>query len=348
METINKTILTIDDEESVRKSFKRYLEDLDYVVFEASNGKTGLDIFLEKNPDLVLIDLRMPEVDGFDVITRIKEKSPDTPLIVISGAGNINDVVESIHKGAWDYLMKPINDISILKHTIDKAFERAFLIKENRDYQEHLEELVSLKTESLKKLLKEKEILLKELHHRVKNNLNLILSLFELSGKHKENEEFNEYFMKIQNRIYSIALIHKLLYKSQEISKINFERYVNDLIINLKKSLDIKNINFNVTAEEHEIDLDKIKTLGIILNELITNSIKHAFPGDKEGIININFKKTDLVYELTIEDNGIGIKNYKDENELSGLTLVKYLIEDINGNLQISNNDGVKIKLVFK
>ena len=138
--------------------------------------------------------------------------------------------------------------------------------------------------EVLKKSLKEKDILLKELHHRVKNNLNLILSLIELQHQNITNDVIKDIFVKIQNRIYSIALIHKLLYKSHDISRIKFDKYIRDLVHNLKESFSVKKIHFKVRCEKQDLDIDKVKTLGIILNELITNSIKYAFPDGKEGI----------------------------------------------------------------
>ena len=125
----------------------------------------------------------------------------------------------------------------------------------------------------LKGSLKEKEVLLRELHHRVKNNLSLILSLLELQQKNFKDENVIENYKKIQNRIYSIALIHKLLYKSKDISNININEYINDLVINLKNSFNVKNINFIIEVEDYKLDIDKIKTVGMILNELIINSI---------------------------------------------------------------------------
>ncbi|MCP4658160.1 MAG: response regulator, partial [bacterium] len=117
-------VLTIDDEKAVRESFRHFLEDYDYEVLEAENGRVGLEVFERERPDLVLVDLRMPEVDGLEVLRRVPESSPETPIVVVSGTGMIGDVVEALHRGAWDYLLKPIEDLSVLRHAVDRALER--------------------------------------------------------------------------------------------------------------------------------------------------------------------------------------------------------------------------------
>ncbi|WP_428609543.1 EAL domain-containing protein [Sedimenticola sp.] len=143
------TILTIDDERAIRESFHLYLEDYGYRVIEADNGRAGIALFDSINPDLVLVDLRMPEVDGLQVLEYVVNKSPDTPIIVVSGTGVIDDVIEALHLGAWDYMLKPVQDLSVLLHAVKKTLERSYLTKENRAYQQHLEEQVKKRTEEL-------------------------------------------------------------------------------------------------------------------------------------------------------------------------------------------------------
>ncbi|MFH1154678.1 MAG: response regulator [Pseudomonadota bacterium] len=143
-------ILTIDDEAYIRKSIRTYLEDYGFEVFEAENGRAGLEMFDQVRPDLVLLDLRMPEMDGLQVLEILKLKSPDTPLIVASGTGNINSVVEALHLGAWDYILKPVQDMSVLFHSVSKCLKESRLQLENRAYQERLEELVRARTRELK------------------------------------------------------------------------------------------------------------------------------------------------------------------------------------------------------
>ncbi len=154
-------ILIIDDEKPVRMSLRNFLEDCNYTVLEAENGRVGLELFENEKPDLLLIDLRMPEIDGLEVLWKVVESSPETPAIVISGAGDISDVIEALHLGAWDYLRKPIEDISVLRHAVEKSLDRARLILENLVYQEQLEHELIEKGEDIEKTHK-------ELHNRTR------------------------------------------------------------------------------------------------------------------------------------------------------------------------------------
>ncbi len=168
-------ILTIDDEEDIRDSFRLFLEDFDFQVLEAANGREGLEIFHREKPDLVLCDLRMPEVDGLEVLENIKGSAPDTPVIVVSGTGIIGDAIEAIHRGAWNYLLKPIQDMSVLLHAINQAIERSRLIVENRIYQENLEEEVTKRTEALQKAVRD----LNQSHINLKNSEEKYRAIFE-------------------------------------------------------------------------------------------------------------------------------------------------------------------------
>lgn len=142
-------ILIIDDEQAIVESFENYLEDYDYEILTASNGRQGLEIFEREKPDLILVDLRMPELGGLQVLEQVGKDSPTTPLIVVSGTGNISDAVDAIQKGAWDYLLKPVEDLSLLRHAVEKALEKGRLQRENTAYRKFLEKLVTDRTTEL-------------------------------------------------------------------------------------------------------------------------------------------------------------------------------------------------------
>ena len=142
-------ILLIDDEKVIRDSYRNFLEDYDYGICEADNGHEGLETFKRESPDLVLLDLNMPVMDGIEVLKKLTALSSDIPIIVVSGTGLIDDVLRALRLGAWDYLYKPIENLSVLLHAVEKALERARLIRENRLYQEQLEQEVKRRTEEL-------------------------------------------------------------------------------------------------------------------------------------------------------------------------------------------------------
>jgi len=144
------TILCIDDELLILEIISDYLSDMGYDVLKAANGREGLALFREHHPHAVLVDLRMPQVDGLEVLSRVTELSPETPVVVVSGTGNIRDVIEALRTGAWDYIMKPIEDMRMLALAVEKSLERSRLIRENRLYRENLEELVLKRTRELR------------------------------------------------------------------------------------------------------------------------------------------------------------------------------------------------------
>jgi len=146
-------ILTVDDESNVRISIKNYLEDLDHSVLEADNGETGLQIFIDECPDLVLVDLKMPGMDGLELLSRIIQHSPSTPVIVISGTGVLDDVVAALRNGAWNYLLKPILELDVLGHAINQSLEKAQLSNENDNYRSSLEKQIVMRTEELASLV---------------------------------------------------------------------------------------------------------------------------------------------------------------------------------------------------
>ena len=125
-------VLTVDDEAMIRETIAAFLEDRGFRVLQAANGREGLAVFAAERPDLVLVDLRMPEMDGLEVLQRLHELSPETPAIVVSGTGVIHDAMEAVRRGAWDYVTKPIQDMEVLRLAVDKALERARLRREVR------------------------------------------------------------------------------------------------------------------------------------------------------------------------------------------------------------------------
>ena len=137
-------ILVIDDEPVVCESLAVYLSDSGFKVNTASSGDEGLALFRNIQPDLVICDLRMPLVDGLDVLKAINSESPETPVIVVSGQGSMNDVVTALRNGAVDYLFKPLIEMEVLEHSVRRALERGYLLKQNRQIREQLERSLAL------------------------------------------------------------------------------------------------------------------------------------------------------------------------------------------------------------
>ncbi len=143
-------VLIVDDDTFLRESIATYLEDSDFEVAEAENGRVGLEKFRAEQPDIVLLDLRMPEMDGLELLPLLVEENSETPVIIVSGMGTMQDSIEALRLGAWDYITKPIHDMAFLEHAINRSLERANMMVRLRQYQENLESLVTERTTELR------------------------------------------------------------------------------------------------------------------------------------------------------------------------------------------------------
>jgi len=149
--TPKATLLIVEDDPLVRQSMAFFLDNSGFHVLQAKNGQEGLAIFIEKNPDLMILDLQMPGMSGIELLAAIKSDLPSIPTIVVSGTGSRDDVIATLKLGAWDYLTKPIEDLAVLENAVNRALEKASLITENKRYQLHLEEEVSQRTAELER-----------------------------------------------------------------------------------------------------------------------------------------------------------------------------------------------------
>jgi len=157
MSELTAKILTIDDEASIRNTIVAYLEDSGFEIIEAVNGRVGIELCRSNKPDLVLCDLRMPDVDGLDVLATVTREFPEMPFIVVSGMGGLGDAIEALKLGAWDYITKPIQDMAVLEHAIKKSLERSRLLQQNEEYKKHLEVVNNQLKESLQQLEEDEE-----------------------------------------------------------------------------------------------------------------------------------------------------------------------------------------------
>ena len=200
--------------------------------------------------------------------------------------------------------------------------------------------------------LKEKELLLREIHHRVKNSLQIISSLLSLQASEIDDEEIIERYKESENRIHTIALIHESLYQSTDISHINFKNYIEILIEDIIHSynVDTNQIRTIIEIGDFELGIETAIPAGLIINELVSNSIKHAFKLDRKGKIMVILEKLDDIYTLTIRDNGIGLSedfDYETINSL-GLQLVNGLVSQLDGKMTIEVDGGTVFIVIFK
>lgn len=210
---------------------------------------------------------------------------------------------------------------------------------------------INKKNNTLEKLVVEKEWLLREIHHRVKNNLHMVAGLLASQAEFLKNEEALQAINSSQNRIHTMALIHQKLYQSESLSIIDMPSYIFELTEYLKDSFEIKkSIRFVLDVDSFNLPLSHSIPIGLIFNEAVTNAIEYAFPDHNNAIIRISLKTEDNKnYVLIIEDNGIGLPSNIDpyDSPSLGIKLMRGLSEDIRGKFQITSENGTKITLEF-
>lgn len=207
--------------------------------------------------------------------------------------------------------------------------------------------------DKLKTSLAEKEVLLREIHHRVKNNLQIITSLLNLQSRHIEDEPALDMFQESRNRVRSMALVHEKLYRSNDLAKVDFSEYIQSLGRHLFMSYGINSavIDLDVRVSDVFLDINTSIPCGLIINELISNSLKHAFYGRKQGKIHVGLGPgKNGKYKLLVKDDGVGLPKGLDvkKTESLGLQLVTMLVEQLQGTLRIENKKGTAIEIIFE
>ena len=202
----------------------------------------------------------------------------------------------------------------------------------------------------LKALIEQKEWLLKEVHHRVKNNLQIVVSLLSTQSRFLDNKEAIEAIADSRHRMHAMSLIHQKLYQSENTASVNMQTYIAELVEYLSTSFDDRKIKFHTNVQPIELDLSQAIPIGLILNEVISNAIKYAFTNTEAGFINVTMFKNGDNVDLSINDNGVGLPagfNWQTSTSM-GLRLINGLAKQINAVLTVDNENGVGVHLVFK
>ncbi len=200
--------------------------------------------------------------------------------------------------------------------------------------------------EKLRRSLEEKEVLLREIHHRVKNNLQVISSLLNAQARDVEAPDVRARFKDTQDRIRSMASIHEQLYQSDDLARIDFDAYLETLLGDLFRSHRTQHIERVLKADAHPLSVDQAIPAGLIVNELVTNALEHAFPGEQSGTVAVAFHVNNGEARLKVADDGHGVDTLDSEGRL-GLRLVRGLTRQLRGTLTTDLDGGVAVSITF-
>jgi two-component sensor histidine kinase/ActR/RegA family two-component response regulator len=317
---------------------------------EESEALDGLKTCQTAAPDCVLLDYHLPDMTGLEFLTQLQLESPLSEpafaVVLLTDVSNYRVALEAMRSGAQDYLVKDRITGQKLGLAILKATQKVGLIRELRE--EHAR---------LARSLEEKDVLLKELHHRVKNNLQVIASLLRLQAKAATDETVTAVLRDSQHRVEAIATIHEQLYGSADLRHVHLAQQADLLMANLFSAfgVDPARISGQVTVCPRPdgtplvLGVDQAIPTGLILNELITNALKHAFPPECSGSIQIEAHSQDGRVELAVRDDGIGMPEglASPQGKSLGLQIVEILAHQLRGTWELKREAGTVFHLSF-
>ncbi len=285
--------------------------------------------------DMILADYRLPSFDGISALKLAVERRPGLPFIFVTGALGEELAVQTLKNGATDYILK--NRLNRLPQAVARAMRESESAKARAEAEQ-----------KLKASLHEKELLLKEVHHRVKNNLQIICSLLSMQSESINDPRLASALQESQKRIESIVMVHEMLYSSGSLSDIDLAEYIRLLATEVSNSygVDPERIRFVFDLEPLRFEIDHAIPCGMILNELLSNALKYAFPNGRSGEIRVSLQQHEGCIRLAVEDTGVGLPESLRHGGI-GLRIVHILARQLRGSIEITSDQGAHFVLKF-
>ena len=310
-------------------------------TYQRVETEQALHTALAQQPwDVVLSDYVMPQLDGLTALRVVQASGLDLPFIIVSGCIGEETAVAAMRAGAHDYLLK--DRLSRLGSAVSRELSETQERRARREAEA-----------ALRASLEEKETLLREIHHRVKNNLAVVCSLFYLESTYAQDERVVVLLQEAQDRVRTMALVHESLYRSENLAAVNFGDYTRSLLESLFRSYGSlsQRVHLRTDLEGVLLTVETAIPCGLILNELVTNCLKHAFPAAQTGEICVRLRRQeDGRCLLSVTDTGIGVPpDLNTQKGLSlGLRILRSLTGQLEGKLEIyPTNPGTEARLSF-
>jgi two-component sensor histidine kinase/CheY-like chemotaxis protein len=288
--------------------------------------------------DIILADYALPSFDGISALKLAVEKRPEIPFIFVTGSLGEERAVELFKNGATDYILK--DRLNRLPQAVARATRES---KYARDKEAAYQKL--------RDSLRDKSALLQEVHHRVYNNLQIICSLLDLQADAANDSSLTSALKTSLRRIESMAMVHALLYASGNPGGIDFGEYAQSLAseVAISFGIDRTRIRLEFDIEPVYLEIDRAIPCGLILNELLSNALKYAFPGGLGGVIRISLQRREGRFRLAVEDTGVGLPEPGSPRKPKslGLTIVETLSKQLRANMEIASSQGARFVLEF-
>ncbi len=310
----------------------------------ADNLATAASEIQQSRPDMIMASPQFTDGNVADLLLTL-ERYSSIPILVIVRPDDVHLATKALDQGCQDYAILDTSTIGDMSHVVDRTLRLWRL-----EHEQPTREL------ALMDILKSKEALLKEMYHRVKNNFQTVCSVLSLQSQHLEDKAVLDMFTESQDRVRAMALIHERLYRSDDLTNVDFPEYISQLVQGLFWSYSIDRNRVDVRLDITQVKLDMITAIpcGLIINELVSNVLKHAFPADRKnkGCLEVGFKSVDAdSYLLRVADNGDGIPYDVDirNTDSLGLQLVIIFAEDqLNGVVSVDRDNGTAFEVLFQ
>jgi two-component sensor histidine kinase/CheY-like chemotaxis protein len=347
MSSANPTLLYIDDDEALARLVDRGMTRFGFKVVHARSGAEGLDRIAQGGIDVVVLDQYMPGLDGLETLKRVMAIPHAPPVVFVTAAQDSNIAVTALKAGAADYLVKEaLGDfIPLLQVAVDGALRQSLLQKARDDAEAE----VHASRDRFAALAAEREVLLREVNHRVGNSLQIIASLLHLQANSSSQEDVKAALTSAMGRVAAVAQVHRRLYTSHDLKSVLLNQYLDALLEDLRRSAEGNKMStLTLNAEPTEIDPDRAVAIGIIVNELVMNAVKYAYP-DSGGPIHVELtaQNDDLV--LSIADDGVGFNSKSDPRSTGmGQRIVSAMASKLNASVERDKSHaGTRIVLRF-
>lgn len=329
-----KSLLVIDDDDTTLLLFDAFLSRAGYRVLCAGDAEEGKRLFHEHKPDAVVCDLRMPHGGGMAVLAEVKASAPYTPFVTMSGTNDIREATQALKLGAWEFLIKPFPSLEILPPILERLAERSELLQQKDQYQARLEADIADRIAELTRQLAEKDLLLAEVHHRVKNNLQVMLILLGLQQEAAPNPEVAAMLAESQNRLHTLALIQDEVHDAANTSSIGSASFFTNL---LRHNLQVfgleRMLNLKLEIEDLPLAPGAAFTMGLVVNELLTSMARLCVDPEDSHWLTFRFQKEAGNYAMRLSSD-LSVCAWQGDERTPARDLLDALIQQGDGRLE--------------
>ena len=343
-----KSVLYADDEPGLRRLVERGLGAQGIRVVTVENGRAAIDWVEREQFDVVALDHFMPELDGLEALKIIQEMPNHPPVIIVTGAEDSTIAVSALKAGAFDYVLKDASGhfVPLLLAALTSAADAMRMRRAKEAAEAELRE----QRDRFERLAVEREMLLREVNHRVGNSLQLIAAFLQLQAGGTSSASVKAALTDATRRVMAVAQVHKRLYTSNDVQSVSIDQYLSALVDDLSKTDGSEKSPLSLDAEALELDPDRAVAIGVIVNELVLNAMKYAYP-EQKGPIRVGLKRVNGKRAmLSVEDDGIGFdKKTKPKSTGLGRSIVGAMATRLGAQVTYDpDHSGTRVVITFE